>query len=128
MIRLLALLLCASLAACSSAPRQCTVEALQHDDMDLKGVQLPTPMRLNPVTPTVTTDHVELSFQDWASVIQWQHEVDRYLRDLRGTWADVGAAVATHNAQYQPVLPPAPPPKTPSPAWWQIWRKLPWMK
>jgi hypothetical protein len=115
MISRLALLLFVS--GCSTNP-PCTVE-YRHEPASLDSVVLPSPIKLKmPGGITNESSHWELTHEDWASLVQWQSEVDRYLRDLRGTWKDALDAVEDHNLENQPQIPEEPTEKP------TIWSKL----
>ncbi len=106
MIRTLALLLLGSLclAGCSSLPKfkpqECTVE-YRHTPLALNTLVLPAPLDL-PELPDIhnVVTHWEISHDDFAAFLEWQHEIDRYNRDLRQMLVDIEAGIEAHNKQH----------------------------
>ena len=98
MIPRLVLLLFVS--GCSTNPT-CTVED-GHEPATLDSVVLPRPIDLKmPSGITNKSSHWEWTHEDFAALVQWQSEVDRYLRDLRDSWKDALDAVGDHNREHE---------------------------
>jgi hypothetical protein len=97
----LVILLFISLAGCSLPKKldfTCDVEPLPHDAMTLDSIILPSPIELDTINDlTATPEGVTLNSAHIQKLTQWQHEIDRYLRDLRTMWLHVQKAVEEHN-------------------------------
>lgn len=112
-MRLLILVLVLFISACA---RQYQV---QQDQVPIscEPYLYPRPLMLSPFDDVVNKGYGwELSHSDWKVLVDWQHELNRFLEDLRVAWLAVETCIEDFNASLEKEKPATVPVKR----WWQF--------
>lgn len=94
------------ITGCSSLPKlgECQVD-YPYDAIDVTHLPLPQPIMLQSISGIdADKGRICVSTDGMSDVIQWQHEVDRFNRDLREWWKNVLQSIADQNSANQGAL------------------------
>ena len=83
----------------------------------------PRPLNMQPLNDIVALkDYWKLSANDWKNIVDWQHELDRYLEDVRVMQKNTEDCIDKYNQQIKTVAKQENKENTPAKkAWWKIW-------